>query len=115
MPDPHEPTAGATERDPLEVASPLFEEFAGLYERAYADGAASALTKELVALGTSIGRSCEPCAEYHIRRAIELGATRGALVESLFVAFLAAGSVTTPAVRRLVRLVTEHTADPVPA
>jgi len=99
----HEPAAGSPERDPLQAAHPLFEEFAGLYERAYADGAASALTKELVALGTSIGRSCEPCAEYHVRRAIELGATREALVESLFVAFLAAGSVTTPAVRRLVR------------
>jgi AhpD family alkylhydroperoxidase len=91
-------------QDPLAVAHPLFGEFAAIYEKAYADGAASALTKELVAMGVAIGRSCESCAEYHIRRALGLGAGRAEIIDAIFVAFLAAGSITTPAVRRLVAL-----------
>jgi len=33
------------------------------------------LVKELVAIGASVGAHCQPCLEYHIKAAIELGVT----------------------------------------
>lgn len=65
--------------------------FGDLHRAALADGAVSAKTKELVALGISIAVHCEACIAFHVHDALEAGATRTEIEEVIGVAVLMAG------------------------
>jgi AhpD family alkylhydroperoxidase len=51
-------------------------------EAAEADGALSAKTKELIAIGTIVYHRCEDCMAVHVRKALEAGATRQEILEA---------------------------------
>ena len=62
-----------------------------LGKSAYADGALSNKTKELIALALSVASRCDGCVAYHARRASALDATRNEVLETLAVAIQMGG------------------------
>ncbi len=65
--------------------------FARLHKKAVEAGALDAKTKELMALAISIAVHCEGCIAYHVHDAIQAGATRPELMETLGVALFMGG------------------------
>ncbi len=59
--------------------------FRTLGKGAYADGALSKKTKELIALAISIAKGCDGCIAYHAKRVARLGASREEVVEMIMV------------------------------
>jgi len=65
--------------------------FARLHKKAVADGALSRKVKEMMALSISIAVGCEGCIAYHVHDAIEAGATRPELLETISVGLMMGG------------------------
>jgi AhpD family alkylhydroperoxidase len=65
--------------------------FARLHRKATAKGALSSSVKEMMALAISIVVGCEGCIAYHVHDAIEAGALRDELLETIGVAVLMGG------------------------
>jgi AhpD family alkylhydroperoxidase len=65
--------------------------FARLHRKATAEGALSSSVKEMMALAISIAEGCEGCIAYHVHAAVEAGASRDELLETIGVAILMAG------------------------
>jgi AhpD family alkylhydroperoxidase len=65
--------------------------FARLHRKATAEGALSSSAKEMMALAISIVVGCEGCIAYHVHDAIEAGASRDELLETIGVAILMGG------------------------
>ncbi len=65
--------------------------FARLHKKAVEDGALSGKTKELMALAISVAVRCEGCIAYHVHDAVQAGATRAELLETLAVALFMGG------------------------
>jgi len=65
--------------------------FARLHKKAVEDGALGGKAKELMAVAISIVVHCEGCVAYHVHAAVEAGATRGELLETIGVAILMGG------------------------
>lgn len=65
--------------------------FARLHKKAVVDGALSRRIKELMALAISIAVGCEGCITYHVHDAIEAGATRAELLETIGVGLMMGG------------------------
>ena len=65
--------------------------FARLHKKAVETGALDAKTKELMALAIGIAVRCEGCIAYHTHDAIQAGATRQELLETIGVAILMGG------------------------
>ena len=69
------------------IPSPM-SGFARLHKKAVEEGALSAKTKELMALAISIAVRCEGCISYHVHDAVEAGATRQELLETIGIALM---------------------------
>jgi AhpD family alkylhydroperoxidase len=65
--------------------------FARLRKKAVEDGALSAKVKEMMALAISIAVGCEGCIAYHTHDAIQAGATRPELLETISVGLMMGG------------------------
>jgi AhpD family alkylhydroperoxidase len=65
--------------------------FARLHRKATADGVLSSSVKEMMAFAISIAVGCEGCIAYHVHAAVEAGATREELLETIGVAILMGG------------------------
>ena len=65
--------------------------FKALGAAAYADGALTRKTKELIALALSIASRCDGCVAYHARRVSEFGVDREQVVETIGVAIQMGG------------------------
>jgi len=65
--------------------------FGQLHEAATADGALGKKTKELIALGIAITVRCDGCIAYHVHDAIDAGASREEIIETIGVAVLMGG------------------------
>jgi len=68
-----------------------FQALSNLAKVTMQDGALSTKTKELMAIALSIGAACEPCVKIHTRRALQLGATKEEIAETIGVAILLLG------------------------
>lgn len=90
-----------------ESGSPVFERFSELYPLAYEEGALTTNTKELLALGISVGRDCEDCITYHLIRLRELEATREELYELFALTLVVGGSTAIPTLRHSAAFVEE--------
>jgi AhpD family alkylhydroperoxidase len=69
-----------------EAAEEAMEGFRLLGKGAYADGALSKKTKELIALAISISSRCDGCVAYHAKRVAKLGVSREEVSEMIAVA-----------------------------
>lgn len=65
--------------------------FARLHRKSMADGALRRAEKEMMALAISIVVGCDGCIAYHVHDAVEAGATRAELLETVGVAILMGG------------------------
>ena len=78
--------------------SEVYRAFLPLEEVAFADGALSRMTKELIAAGISVVTDCESCMEWHIHEALKVGATVEQVIETVGVAMeMGAGKATVSA------------------
>ena len=72
-------------------APELMTAFGGLHQTAVAPGMLDAKTKELIALGIAISVRCNGCIAFHVHDALESGASRAEIVETIGVAILMGG------------------------
>lgn len=66
--------------------------YLGYYKLVFADGALDLKTKELIALGVSLATGAPNCIDGHMRKCVELGATRAELEEVVAVTIGVAGA-----------------------
>ena len=67
------------------------EAFRRLHKTTTQDGALSRKTKELIALSTAMTVNCDGCIAYHVKDALNAGATREELLETLGVVVMMGG------------------------
>jgi AhpD family alkylhydroperoxidase len=73
-------------------APDVMKAFASLAQAALADGALDPKTKELIALGISVAIRCDDCIAFHVKAAVDRGATREEVLETLGMAvYMGAG------------------------
>lgn len=65
--------------------------FGALHRAAMAEGALSAATKELIALAIGITSQCDGCIAFHVHDALDAGASREEICETISVAVLMGG------------------------
>lgn len=73
----------------------VMKAFGNLHGEATKDGALSLKTKELIALGISIVVKCGGCIQSHVKTALDAGATRKEIAETVDVAILMGGGPAT--------------------
>ncbi len=70
----------------------VMKAFSGLAQAALAPKALDCKTKELIALGICVAIRCDDCIGFHVKAALEQGATRAEIMEALGMAiYLGAG------------------------
>jgi AhpD family alkylhydroperoxidase len=66
--------------------------FSAIAQSALAKGALDARVKELIALGISVAVRCDDCIAFHVKAAVDQGATREEILETLGMAiYMGAG------------------------
>ncbi len=65
--------------------------FTQLHKSATADGALNRKTKELIALGVAMTVNCDGCIAYHVKDALEAGASEEEIVETIGVVVMMGG------------------------
>lgn len=78
----------------------VLKRFWSLDNQAYADGALSSKTKELMGLVASMVLRCDDCIKYHLGKCHELGTTTDEMYEVFAIANLVGGSIVIPHTRR---------------
>ena len=63
--------------------SGAYRTFLDMEKAAYSDAALEKKYKELIAVGISVVIDCESCLEWHIREALETGATKDQILETI--------------------------------
>jgi len=79
--------------------SKVYRSFVEMENNTYIDGALSKKNKELIAVGISIVTNCESCLEWHLKQAIDNGATQDEIVEAIEVGIELSGGPGTVAAR----------------
>ena len=73
-------------------AADVMKSFSALAQSALAPGALDVKTKELIALAISVATRCDDCIAFHSKAAVERGATREEVLETLGMAiYMGAG------------------------
>lgn len=75
-----------SERLPHQMAA-----FTQLHKSATADGALNRKTKELIALGVAMTQNCDGCIAYHVKDAMEAGASAEEILETIGVVVMMGG------------------------
>lgn len=78
----------------------VLKRFWSLDNQAYADGALSAKTKELLGLVASMVLRCDDCIKYHLGKSHEIGVSTEEIYEVFAIANLVGGSIVIPHTRR---------------
>ncbi len=65
------------------LKSKVFRAFTEMERQTYADGALPRRDKELIATGISVATGCESCMEWHIKQALDLGASEEQVLEAI--------------------------------
>jgi AhpD family alkylhydroperoxidase len=79
--------------------SAVYRSFLEMEKATYLDGALLKKEKELIAIGISVVMNCESCMEWHIRQALEDGATENQIIEAVGVGIEMSGGPGTVAAR----------------
>ncbi len=69
----------------------VMQAFVQLHESTFANGTLSPKFKELMALAIGISVRCDGCISYHVHDALEAGASREEIVETIGVSILMGG------------------------
>jgi len=73
-----------------ELPGPM-KSFGQLHKEVITDAALDTKAKELIALGIGIAVRCDGCISYHVHDALQAGATRKEIIETIGVAILMGG------------------------
>jgi AhpD family alkylhydroperoxidase len=79
--------------------SKVYQAFVEMEQKTYTDGKLSKYQKELIAIGISVVINCESCMEWHIKQAIDCGATEEVILEAIEVGIEMAGGPATASAR----------------
>jgi AhpD family alkylhydroperoxidase len=79
--------------------SKVYKSFVDVENNTYIDGAINKKYKELIAVGISVVTNCESCMEWHIKQAIDDGASLDEIVEAIEVGIEMSGGPGTVAAR----------------
>lgn len=79
--------------------SKVYQSFVDMEQITYKDGELSKKQKELIAIGISVVINCESCMEWHIKKALEDGATDAEIIEAIEVAIEMSGGPGTVSAR----------------
>jgi len=76
----------------------------------YSDGGAlDVKQKELLGLVASLVLRCDDCVSYHIGKAVEVGASRDEIVETMSIGLVVGGTIVIPHMRRAMEFLDELT------
>lgn len=67
--------------------SDVYRTFVELEKKTFKDGKLRKKHKELIAIGISLVNSCESCLEWHIKQALDSGASMEEIIEAIEVGF----------------------------
>lgn len=67
--------------------SEVYRTIVELERKTFRDGKLPKKEKELIAVGISLVNDCESCLEWHIKQALDAGATMGEVIEAIEVGF----------------------------
>jgi len=81
------------------LGSKVYEAFLQMEQAAFSDGALPKKTKELIAVGISVEKSCESCMQWHIEQAAAAGATLREVLEAVEVGIEMGGGPATVSAR----------------
>lgn len=79
--------------------SKVYQAFVEMEKKTFNDGALKKKDKELVAIGISLVINCESCMEWHIKQALDCGATMDEILETIEVGIEMSGGPGTVAAR----------------
>jgi AhpD family alkylhydroperoxidase len=79
--------------------SKVYQSFVDMEHNTYVDGRLSKLQKEMIAIGISVVQNCESCMEWHIKQALDEGASDVEILEAIEVGIEMAGGPGTVAAR----------------
>jgi AhpD family alkylhydroperoxidase len=79
--------------------SKVYQSFVAMEQNTYKDGKLTKLQKELIAIGISVVINCESCMEWHIKQALDDGATDDEILEAIEVGIEMAGGPATASAR----------------
>ena len=79
--------------------SKVYQSFVDMEQKTYKDGNLSKKHKELIAVGISIVINCESCMEWHIKQALNEGASEDEILESIEVGIEMSGGPGTVSAR----------------
>jgi len=80
-------------------SSEAYRAFTRLEQAAFRGGSLDEKTKELIALGISVHVNCESCMEWHIKQALDRGASKEEIIEAVEVGIEMGGGPATVAAR----------------
>jgi AhpD family alkylhydroperoxidase len=79
--------------------SEVYKSFLDMEKNTYRNGKLTKLQKEHIAIGISVVINCESCMEWHIKQALDDGATEDEIIESIEVGIEMGGGPATVAAR----------------
>jgi len=79
--------------------SDVYRKFCEMEQCTYKDGKLNRLQKELIAIGISVVIDCESCMEWHIKQAIDSGASEKEIIEAIEVGIEMGGGPATVSAR----------------
>jgi AhpD family alkylhydroperoxidase len=79
--------------------SQVYRSFVEMEQHAFEDGMLQKKYKELIAIGISIRINCESCVEWHIKQAIDSGASQEEIIEAIGVGIEMGGGPATVTAR----------------
>ena len=79
--------------------SEVYRSFVDMEQNTYKDGKLSKKQKEFIAIGISVVINCESCMEWHIKQALNDGASEDEIIESIEVGIEMSGGPGTASAR----------------
>lgn len=79
--------------------SKVYQSFVDMEQKTYKNGDLSKKHKELIAIGISVVINCESCIEWHIKQALDDGATENEIIEAIEVGIEMSGGPGTASAR----------------
>jgi AhpD family alkylhydroperoxidase len=79
--------------------SKVYKSFMDVEQKTYSEGKLTKLQKEHIAIGISVVINCESCMEWHIKQALDGGATEDEIIESIEVGIEMGGGPATASAR----------------
>lgn len=79
--------------------SKVYRSFVEMEQNTYVDGVLAKKQKELIAIGISVVINCESCMEWHIKQALDGGASEPEILESIEVGIEMSGGPGTASAR----------------